>query len=314
MIGTVRKGKGLIFLERRDTVRSVGVMALIILLISCFSLFVVNYTPPTKQVEIELGNISDSSELNAEFRNFTRSFVDSKKEVISVLKSVTYEETEYSFGESEVIRIIFYDRDRNEKDSVWYAVEYDTKELYAMYNGQYYKISDSKSFLKEIGAFLNVDKYLIYDVSLELESESLSDGNVVYELGTCRTMRFFYNSELENQQLRFPEKDTNKNSTDINLDKYSASKIAADAVGVQLYRASPFYDKYSENWLVTIVDEVHYQKMISIVEECDGEMVCYNRYWDVIIDKTGNVLYYLVPYYEDEDSGVVIIPNVNSHE
>lgn len=265
-----------------------GLTVVMLLLICCSC-----GTAKQTEAELELGTVANSYSLAEDFKSFTTDYIKSKESLISVLKDADYSKSNEAFGESEAVYITFYDKSKNKTASVCYAVEYETENMYAIYNDQIYKVENADNLLSEIGKFLSKDKYSLFERSLEFEKEVLEDSSIVYETAVCRTKRFFCNNESENESLRFPEETISVDNVNLVLDKYSVSKIAADTVNIKQYRARPYYDEYTDMWIVNVMDEAQYQRSIKEAEESNGELICYDVSWDVVIDNTGKVLYYM---------------------
>ncbi|MBQ3526994.1 MAG: hypothetical protein IJA52_00350 [Clostridia bacterium] len=267
---------------------------LVYILVLSLGLFSCNVNTSEKNdICFEIGNSINSSDLENSFLFYARCFSDSKKKVIEMLESVEYTPTDKDFGESEAVCITINGK---EKIEIWYAVEYDTENVYAVFEENTYLIEDGTSLVKEIGTYLDVDKYVMfnkeYPKGFPNSYEELGNGTRICGVGTMRSPRYFYNEDIAIERIVLLEHDVLVSST--NLDMYSVAELAAKTVGIRIYDAVVFQDEKTGMWAVTVSDKERSQALQEQSEKQEGFVeLAYDRWWQVIIDPSGNPLYYI---------------------
>lgn len=250
------------------------------------------YPNPLSPVCISLGCVPDYRSAIADcFYHYSYSHVDSKEAVIAALNTVDYEPTDYKFEECESISITFrYTEPELEGiiDTVLYAVEYETEDMYALYRTDVYKVADPARLLSSIGKFICEDQYVIYERADTTEYELTKHKDVIFETGECRINRYFHNNSIENEYVILPDK-TDVSAPQVELDKYTVSQIAAEILELEQYVARPYYDKYTDVWMVNIIEEEAFQK--PDYEEHHFGLLWTEGSWDVVIDNEGNIVY-----------------------
>lgn len=242
------------------------------------------------KVEILLGIVQGSDNIKQTFESRWDGSVRNKTELVEVLESGIYEKYNGSFLESEALCVHFKDTD----ETVWYAAEYSTDELYAFYGGQTYKVRNSKEMFDSLGKYVGIDQHFVMDISMyKFNFTVMENGSKIDEVGTCISKRYFYNPEKSRPFLVTAHID-DLSETRSELDNVKeVCDIAAKYAGVKVYEAYPFRDKYTSDWYVELIDEIHYQKFMSETEE--GAFAFYDRNWSFRINSDGTLSYYDIP-------------------
>lgn len=242
------------------------------------------------KVEILLGIVQGSDNMKQTFESRWDGSVSNKTELVEVLESGIYEKYNGSFLESEALCIHFEDTD----ETVWYAAEYSTDELYAIYDGQMYKVKNSEEMFDMLGKYVGIDQHFVMDISMyKFNFTVLENGSKIDEVGTCTLKRYFYNPKTSNPNLvTFNINDVSETKPEL-ADVKEVCDIAAKAAGLEVYKAYPYRDKYTSGWYVELIDEIECQKFMSETEE--GAFAFYDKCWHFYIKSNGEIVYCLFP-------------------
>lgn len=286
---------GIITTKNNHPSQNINLLLIYIFVLS-FCLFGCNINKPVnKDISFTLGVITNSSDIDNSFLFYGRCYSDSKNKIIEMLESVEYTPTDKGFGESESVCITFNGK---EKKQVWYAVEYDTEDVYAVFEENTYLIGNGTSLVKEIGSYLvDISKYEIINVNypdgITLDSfEDLENGSEILGVGSMRSMRYFYNEDFKFERVVLL--DANESTLAAEIDMYSVAELAAKTVGVQVYSAEVFHDDKTGMWAVKIIDNEDYQVSLEEAKKQEGFVaLMYDKWWEVIIDSNGKPMYYI---------------------
>lgn len=241
----------------------------------------------SNEVNLYLGIVKSSKNINENFDKTWQGSIDRDK-LIPLLYSAKYEEYDNTFLESEAVCIHF----ETSNETVWFAIEYNSDRLYSVYKGKVYNIENGEKLIKALGKCFNIDKYFILWHSMyEFNYTYLDNGSLIDKPGTCISKRYFYNTEITNERVIIP--DTTAEPLADPLDVYSACDIAAQAIGLEVYKAYAFYDKYTSDWVIEMIDELECQEAMK--DDGDGTFVFYDKSWRIVVNKNGEVVYYLLP-------------------
>ena len=205
-------------------------------------------TANVEKVELELGDVENGENLYEEFDFFARILSESKDKVIDIMKCSDYEDTDYIFSRSEVLKITLPD---DSDTTVWYVIEYDTENMYAVYDGQTFIVKNKELIKEKLCSLLDIDRYVLLNRDYFVpENETLDDGSLISGVGNLTYTRFFYNPELENPLV--VEVDEGVTIHDSEPDMYEIADIAARTIGVKIYDATLYKDDDTGIWNVTV--------------------------------------------------------------